>query len=191
VSRFILASASPRRSKLLIEAGFRPEVVSPATAELCTDYLTPRELTVFNAHRKALAVALLHPDAVVLGADTLVALGAKVFGKPASLGAAREILLELSGKSHEVITSVSLIHAARGRVVMESVHSTVTFKPLDDAAVERYFQLVYPLDKAGAYAAQVGSASIIEQVDGSFTNVVGLPMEIVTALLREFGIEPG
>ena len=191
MSRFILASGSPRRSKLLIEAGFHPEVVSPGTAELCTDYLTPRELTVFNALRKALAVALLHPDAVVLGADTLVALGTKVFGKPASFAAAKEILLELAGKSHEVITSVSLVHAAGSRVATESIHSTVTFKPLDGPAIDRYFQLVYPLDKAGAYAAQTGSTSIIERVDGSFTNVVGLPMEAVTALLREFGIEPG
>jgi nucleoside triphosphate pyrophosphatase len=191
VSRFILASGSPRRTQLLIEAGFHPEIVPPSTTELHTDYLTPRELTLFNAHRKALAVALLHPDAVVLGADTLVALGTKVFGKPAGFAEAREMLLELSGKSHEVITSVSVIHAARGLVVTESVHSTVTFKVLDDAAIERYFQLVHPLDKAGAYAAQIDSTSIIERVDGSFTNVVGLPMEMVTALLREFGIEPG
>lgn len=176
---------------MLVEAGFRPEVVVPATAELSTDYLTPRELTVFNALRKALAVALLHPDAVVLGADTLVALGTKVFGKPASFAAAKEILLELAGKSHEVITSVSLVHAAGGRAATESIHSTVTFKSFDGAAIDRYFQLVYPLDKAGAYAAQTGSTSIIERVDGSFTNVVGLPMEAVTALLPGFGIEPG
>jgi nucleoside triphosphate pyrophosphatase len=190
VSRFILASGSPRRTQLLIEAGFQPEVVLPSTTELHTDYLTPRELTLFNAHRKALAVALLHPDAVVLGADTLVALGTKVFGKPTDFADAREMLLELSGKSHDVITSVSVIHAALGLVVTESVHSTVTFKVLDDAAIERYFQLVHPLDKAGAYAAQIDSTSIIERVDGSFTNVVGLPMEMVTAILREFGIEP-
>lgn len=191
MSRFILASGSPRRTQLLTEAGFHPEVIPPTMTELRVDYLTPRELTQFNARRKASEVAFLHPDAVVLGGDTLVALGTKVFGKPSGLAEAREMLLELSGKSHQVITSVSVIHVARGLAVMESVHSTVSFKALDEVAVERYLQLVQPLDKAGAYAAQIDSSTVIERVDGSFSNVVGLPMETVTALLCQFGIEPG
>jgi septum formation protein len=190
VSRFILASGSPRRAQLLREAGYEMEIVAPETRELHTDYLTPRELTLFNAHRKALRVALLHPDATVLGADTLVALGTRVFNKPPDLAAARVMLAELAGKSHEVITSLSVIQAEQRRVANESVLTTVVFKPLTEQMIEDYISQINPLDKAGGYAAQAEGAWIIERMEGSFTNVVGLPMEMAGALLSEFGVRP-
>jgi septum formation protein len=191
VNRLILASGSPRRAQLLQEAGYRVEIVLPNVQELHTDYLTPRELTLFNAHRKALKIALLRPEAVVLGADTLVALGTKVFNKPADLAAARQMLSELADKSHEVITSVSVIKAEQRRVTNESVLSTVTFKPLSAEIIENYLSQINPLDKAGAYSVQADRSLIIARIEGSFSNVAGLPMEMVAALLSEFGVEPG
>jgi septum formation protein len=191
VSRLILASASPRRIKLLRDAKFEPEVVPAEVEELSCDFLTPTELTLFNAFQKAAAVAIRHPDAVVLGADTLVALESEVFGKPRDLIEARRMLKKLVGKTHDVITGISLIQVRAGRVITRAVHTAVKFRLLTDTEIEAYLQIAKPLDKAGAYAAQQSPDLIIEQIDGSFTNVVGLPMELVWPLLASAGIRPG
>jgi septum formation protein len=185
--RLILASSSPRRLQLLREAKFDPEVVPPEVLELCCDYLTPSELTRFNAGLKASAVAVLHPDAVVLAADTIVALRSEVFGKPRDLDDAGRMLRALVGKTHEVITGIALIKA-NGRITLRAVRSTVTFRSLSRTEIDAYLKIVNPLDKAGAYAAQDSASIIIERIDGSFTNVVGLPMELVGRLLRSVGI---
>jgi septum formation protein len=186
--RLILASSSPRRIQLLREAKFDPEVVCPEVLELCCDYLTPSELTRFNAGLKASAVAVLHPDAVVLAADTIVALGSEVFGKPRDLEDASRMLRTLVGKTHEVITGIALIEANVGPITLRAVRSTVTFRSLSRTEIDAYLKIVNPLDKAGAYAAQDSASIIIERIDGSFTNVVGLPMELVGRLLRSVGI---
>jgi septum formation protein len=185
-----LASASPRRIQLLKEAKFEPEVVPADVEELSCDFLTPTELTLFNAFQKAAAVAIRNPDAVVLGADTLVALGSEVFGKPRDFVDARRMLEKLVGKTHDVVTGISLIEPGVGRVVARAVHTTVKFRLLTAAEIEAYLDFADPLDKAGAYAAQKSPDLIIEQVNGSFTNVVGLPMEVVLPLLISVGIHP-
>jgi septum formation protein len=190
MSRLILASSSPRRIQLLREANFHPEVVSPEVTELCCDYLTPSELTRFNARLKAATVATLHPEAVVLGADTIVALGSEVFGKPRDLDDARRMLRQLVGKRHEVITGIAMIAVNARRIILRAVSSMVTFRSLSETEIERYMKIVNPLDKAGAYAAQDSANVIIERINGSFTNVVGLPMELVRPLLRSVGIHP-
>ena len=188
---FILASSSTRRADLLIEAGYRFTVVTSPVDELFVDFLTPRELTLFNARRKAFAVAPRHPEAVVLAADTIVALGAKKFGKPKDLAQARSFLEELSGATHSVFTGAAIVHYAQSRLCYEVAQTEVTFRRLTDAEIEDYLGRINPLDKAGAYAAQTDPGSIIESVDGSFTNVVGLPMEKITAALARFQVEPG
>jgi septum formation protein len=136
-------------------------------------------------------VAIRHPDAVVLGADTLVALGSEVFGKPRDLVEARQMLEKLVGKTHDVITGISLIHVEVGRVITRAVHTAVKFRLLTATEIEAYLKIAEPLDKAGAYAAQKSPDLIIEQINGSFTNVVGLPMELVLTLLTSAGIQPG
>ena len=191
MSRLILASGSRRRIQLLREAKFEPEVVPADVEELWCDFLTPTELTLFNAFQKAAAVAIRHPDAVVLGADTLVALGSEVFGKPRDLVEARRMLEKLVGKTHDVITGISLIQVRVGRVITRAVHTAVKFRPLTAREIEAYLKIAEPLDKAGAYAAQKSPDLIIDQIDGSFTNVVGLPMELVWPLLTSAGIHPG
>jgi septum formation protein len=188
MSRLILASGSPRRVQLLREAWFDPEVVHPDVAELSCDFLTPSELTRFNARLKAAAVAVQFPDSVVLGADTVVALGLEVFGKPQDLDDAHRMLHKLVGKTHEVITGVAMIETNIARLTLRAVSSTVTFRSLTTREIKDYLQTVNPLDKAGSYAAQNSANALIERINGSFTNVVGLPMELVGPLLRSAGI---
>ncbi|MEP6698461.1 MAG: Maf family protein [Verrucomicrobiota bacterium] len=185
---FVLASASPRRRQLLENAGYQFDVVTAATEEIFTAALTIRELTICNATRKALAIARAIPDAVILGADTLVGLDGIVIGKPADLVAAAKILRRLSGRVHEVCTAVFVCDFARGRT--ESLHeiSRVHFRTLTDQAIAGYFEKINPLDKAGAYAAQGHGFDIIERIDGSYSNVIGLPMEKTARALRAFGI---
>jgi septum formation protein len=190
MSRFILASSSPRRIQLLREAKFDPEVVRPEVEEVTCSFLTPSELVRFNARLKAAAVARRYPDAIVLGADTVVALGTEVFGKPRDLDDAGRMLRELVGKTHEVITGVALIEAPTGRTTLRAVSTTVTFRPLSRTQIDAYLKIVNPLDKAGAYAAQDSANAIIERMNGSFSNVVGLPMELVRPLLRAVGVRP-
>jgi septum formation protein len=186
--RFILASGSPRRRQLLGEAGYEFEVISPPVDEVAHGWLTIRELTIWNAARKAACVSEMAPDAVVLAADTLVASGGDVLGKPRDLEDAVRILRRLSGRAHEVWTAVRINHEARGR--SESFHemSRVHFRKLDDRAIRNYLGKIDPLDKAGAYAAQGHRTEIIEHIEGSYSNVVGLPMEETTRALRGFGV---
>ena len=152
--------------------------------------LTLRELTTFNAIRKAMAAARLRPKNVVLAADTLVAVDDRILGKPKDKGEAVAMLQQLSGRAHEVCTSVFICHLARARSASFHEISRVRFRQLSRDQIDNYFTRVNPLDKAGAYAAQGFGRDVIEKIDGSYTNVVGLPMEKTITALAEFGIEP-
>jgi septum formation protein len=175
---------------LLAAAGFEFETVSANVVEKFDPHLTLRELTVFNALRKGASAARLHPGSVVLAADTLVALEGEVIGKPRDLEHAAEILQRLSGRTHEVCSAVFISHLAAAKSICFHEISRVRFRQLSRKEIDNYFAKVNPLDKAGAYAAQGHSAEIIAQIDGSFTNVVGLPTEKTIRALQEFGIEP-
>jgi len=174
---------------LLSEAGFEFETVSPRVAEKFHLDLTLRELTTWNAIRKGVSVARAYPDKIVLAADTLVALEGKIIGKPADLNEAAQILRRLSGRTHDVCSAVFIYRFATGRSATFHDFSRVSFRRLSAATIENYLAKVDPLDKAGAYAAQ-GGAEIIAKIDGSYTNVVGLPMEKVVSTLAQFGIRP-
>lgn len=183
--KFILASASPRRRELLAKAGFQFEVQTADVVEDENPDGNPREAVAHNARIKALAVAEKNPDALVLGSDTTVAFGGKVFNKPANLDEAREMLKTLGGNTHTVYTGVCLIHKKSG-LCEENVYScNVTFKPLDDAIVDLYFKIVNPLDKAGAYGIQEGRELIIEAYDEPLSNIMGLPVELISGRIRE------
>jgi len=186
----LLASNSPRRRELLSEAGFEFEIFVAPVAESLEEHLTLRELTALNATRKALAAARIHPKRIVLAADTLVAIDNQVLGKPGDAGEAMAMIERLIGRDHEVCTSVFVCHLAGARSVSFSEISRVHFRNLNRSQIERYLSKVNPLDKAGAYAAQGFGSEIIERIDGSFTNVVGLPMEKTIPALGEFGIVP-
>ena len=184
----LLASNSPRRRELLSEAGFEFETLGPRVAESCETHLTLRELTALNASRKGFAAVRAHPKKIVLAADTLVAIDNQILGKPNNLTDAVAMLERLIGRTHQVCTSVFICHLARATSVSFSEISGVRFRKLTRTEIERYLAKVNPLDKAGAYAAQGFGSEIIEKIDGSFTNVVGLPMEATVSALAEFGI---
>jgi nucleoside triphosphate pyrophosphatase len=186
----VLASSSPRRSTLLSHAGFQFEIAPPRLAEKFDVAVTLRELTLWNAIRKGMSVAQTRPDAVVIAADTLVALENKIIGKPSDLEEAAQILERLSGRTHEVCSAVLIYHQTSGRSAVFHDISRVRFHRLNRAMIKRYVAKVNSLDKAGAYAAQGTGAEIIAKIDGSFTNVVGLPMEKTIAALAKFGIRP-
>lgn len=188
--RFVLASASPRRRQLLSEAGYEFEVVPPDVEEVAHDWLTIRELTICNATRKAEVASGFSQDAIVLAADTLVTIDGQVLGKPADFEDAVRILGRLSGRSHEVWTGVRIVRAADRKTRSFAEMSRVHFRELDEPAIRNYLRKIDPLDKAGAYAAQGHGAEIIKRIEGSFSNVVGLPMEKTARALRAFGIEP-
>jgi septum formation protein len=189
VTRFILASSSPRRIQLLRDLKFDPEIISPEVTELDCDFLTPSEMAMFNAYRKAVTVANRYPEAVVLAADTVVALGSEAFGKPKDYEDACRMLQSLVGKTHDVITGVALITPGRP-IVLKEAQSVVKFRPLANAEIDAYLNTIHPFDKAGGYAAQDSPDAIIEYVEGSFTNVVGLPMELVLPLLASARVHP-
>ena len=186
----ILASHSPRRRALLANAGLEFEVVASAAGESESPALSIRELTTLNATRKARAVSYARADAVVLAADTLVAIDGEVIGKPVDLDDAVGILRRLSGREHQVCSGVCICAAGRGLTNSFFVISHVQFRKLSDAQIRAYLAKIEPLDKAGAYAAQGHGSEIINRIRGSYTNVVGLPIEETLARLRAFGIRP-
>ena len=144
----------------------------------------------FNATRKALATARVQPKNIVLAADTLVAIDDHVLGKPKDKNEAVAMLQRLSGRAHEVCTSVFICHLTESKSTSFHEISRVRFRRLSRDEIDNYLARVNPLDKAGAYAAQGFGSEIIEKIDGSFTNVVGLPMEKTIAALAEFGVAP-
>lgn len=184
--QLVLASQSPRRVHLMREAGYKFDILVPEVEEAHDGSLSPEDLTVENARRKAVAGALLHPDALVIGADTLVYLDSEPLGKPENLDEALAMLRRLSGRSHEVCTGVYLAWDGGRQGRGFHVVSQVVFKALDDELIRVYHSLVNPLDKAGAYGIQEHGNMIIAGHQGSWTNVMGLPMERLTKELEKF-----
>jgi len=183
----VLASASPRRVHLLRQAGFEFVILPARIREVQPEHLTPHEIAQINAYRKSRAVAKQHPDAIVLGADTLVCLGRQILGKPASLAEAHQMLAKLQGRTHEVVTGVCLIHLRQHRQKVFVVSTAVTFRRLHLDQIRRYLAKVNPLDKAGGYAIQEDGDEIVKNIHGSYSNVVGLPIERLQEELRQWG----
>jgi septum formation protein len=186
VPPLILASASPRRAELLRQLMFDFKVVPSIGPEVHHDNLTAREMAQVNAYRKARAVAKKHPDSLVLGADTLVFIETSVFGKPRSLEEAYEMLERLQGRTHQVVTAICLLHLRTHQQRIFTDTTAVTFRPLDAVAIRRYLAKVNPLDKAGAYAIQEQGDQVVERIFGSYTNVVGLPIERLRSELQSW-----
>ena len=175
----ILASASPRRVDLLRQLVTTFAVVPSDAAEIHDEQLTAWEMAQVNAYRKARLVAQQFPDAWVIGADTLVSLDreSKLYGKPKNLADAARMLGELQGKTHAVITGVCLIHLRSHRHRVFADWTDVKFHSLTPKQIREYLALMNPLDKAGAYAIQDHGERIVAGISGSYTNVVGLPVE--------------
>ncbi len=173
----ILASASPRRAELLRELGVEFTVLPSAAPEVAPEHLSPAETAQINAYRKARAVAKRFPDRLVLGADTVVGLGTEQFAKPADMADAERMLARLQGRTHQVVTGVCLIQLRRHRQRLFAVSTAVTFRRLHLGQIRRYLAAIHPFDKAGSYAIQEEGDQIVKGISGSFSNVVGLPVE--------------
>ncbi len=186
--RLILASASPRRRELLQQTLLRFRVIPSRTEETRRREETPQTYVARIAADKARAVAERQPGFWVLAADTIVTLAGRVFGKPADLDNARQILTTLSGHPHQVLTAFVLLDTAGKTTAAEVVTSQVTFKELSASEVTAYLATGEPFDKAGAYAFQGKGRDLIAQVSGSHSNIIGLPMDEVTTALRAVGL---
>ena len=183
----ILASASPRRKELLARLGVAFTVVHSDVSELEPEHLSPAETAQINAYRKARAAAKRFPDQLVLAADTVVGLGAELFGKPRDAADAERMLARLQGRTHQVVTGVCLVHLRAHRQRLFAVSTAVTFRELHVGQIRRYLANISPLDKAGGYAIQEEGDEIVKHIHGSFTNVVGLPVERLAEELTAWG----
>jgi septum formation protein len=181
--RLILASASPRRRELLAQLGIPFEVVVADVTEHEEPTTDPRVMVAHNAALKADWVAARNPDALVLGADTTVFLDGMAINKPRDLAESRSMLRRLAGREHTVYTGVAVRRAATGLRIDEGVSSQVAFKAFGDAVIEEYLRLVNTLDKAGGYSIQEQTDLIIAGYRGSFSNIMGLPMEATKQIL--------
>jgi septum formation protein len=189
-ARLILASASPRRNSLLREAGYSFDVIpGDVDEENVPPGMLPSELALHLATLKARAVATQQPDCVVLAADTVVAFGDMILGKPRHADHARQMLRLLSGTTHVVITGVCVMHLERNISTSMRVMSAVHMRAMTDAEIERYVASNQWQGKAGGYGIQ-DDDPFVTRMAGCHTNIVGLPMTTTRRMLAEAGIEP-
>lgn len=186
-TRLILASQSPRRRDLLEEAGVPFDVVPADIEEVIDPGLSPADNVTALAAAKARRVAEDRPGRFVLGADTIVVLDNDILGKPHDREDARAMLSRLAGNTHHVITGFAIV-TPEGRLHTEAVTSSVTMKPVTAATIETYLDTAEPMDKAGAYAIQGQGNALIAGYEGSYHNIIGLPVEEVVAQLRGAGL---
>ena len=173
----ILASASPRRSQVLASMDIAFEVVPSHVEELIDGYDFIPDLCEANARIKAEPIADIHPECLVIAADTMVYLEDTLYGKPTDIDDAHRMLTRLQGRTHQVTTGVSLIYHNEEISKSFSVITNVTFLSLDAGQISEYLAKIDPLDKAGGYAIQEHKQMIAKRVSGSVSNVVGLPVE--------------
>jgi septum formation protein len=183
--RLILASASPRRRELLKNAGLDFEVRPSAVVERAAAGELPEEFARRAAREKALDVAAAAPaGTLVLGADTVVAIGNEILGKPAGAADAARTLQKLSGATHRVITGVCLVRAPANIEAEEHETTRVTFRRLDEKEIAEYLDTSEPFDKAGAYGIQGFASRFVTRIEGCYFNVVGLPVARVVGSLK-------
>jgi septum formation protein len=187
--KVILASASESRKEILAKTGLKFTVEPSDYEEDMTVDLEPMELAKFLAEGKAKDVAQRHKDAVVIGADTFVVFKGELLGKPHTPDRAREMLKLLSGTTHIIITGFVIIDSENGRMESEAVETKVRFKKLSDEEIEAYVHTKEPLKMAGAYGIGGRGCVLVEEIEGDFYNVVGLPLCALAEKLKAFGVK--
>jgi len=181
----ILASQSPRRIELLKTVIENFRVVPSKIDEVCDINLSPEENAILLGRKKATWVAKEHPHNLVIGADTMVVLENKIIGKPTDAENARQILRQLSGQEHKVITGVAVVHS---KIFSAVSISRVRIKTLTSNEINSYVKSEEPMDKAGAYAIQGKGSFLVESYDGPYSNIVGLPINLLKNLLQKLNL---
>ena len=181
----ILASASPRRKEILQNTKLKFEIQKSDIEEVILENESPEDMVVRLAYEKAYDVAQKNKDKLVIGADTIVALDNEVLGKPKDKEEAYQMIKKLSNKTHKVITGISLINISHGMVVNDYVVSLVTFKDLSEDSIKDYINTNESLDKAGAYGIQGYGALLVDNIQGDYFNIVGLPISKLSDLLKD------
>jgi septum formation protein len=184
----VLASGSPRRRELLEAAGLRCVIDPPNVEEDMGNSMSPRELVKKLALKKAAAVALRHKNAIIIGADTVVAIGRKKWSKPENLRQAAMMLHALNGKTHDVWTAFCIIDTASGKRVVRADKASVTFRKLSRRAIAAYLKTGEPLDAAGGYKIQETGNILISDIRGDYNTIIGLPLALLFSELRRFGV---
>ncbi len=183
----VLASASPRRFELLKQIGIDPIVKPSSFEEASGASKDAQEIVRKNALGKCLDIAKnINTELPVIGADTIVVIGGAILGKPKNEADAKEMLKNLSGKAHQVMTGVAVSY--QGKIVSEVCITDVIFRELSSEEISSYVATGEPLDKAGAYGIQGKGAILVEKIDGDYNNVVGLPLTTVYSILKQFGV---
>ena len=183
--QLILASQSPRRRYLLEQAGLSFSVIPSTIDEDSIELTDPAEYVKTLAKAKTMDVAEKYPDRWVIGADTIVTIDQAILGKPSSPAEAKDMLIQLSGQSHFVFTGFAIGCKEKSAMVCDAIQTTVQFKDLSEAEIDWYIQTGEPFDKAGAYAIQGMGTFLVRRINGSYTNVVGLPVcEVIETLIK-------
>ena len=186
--KIILASASPRRKELLRSIGLKFRIVPSKVEEKPNPRLKPKAQVQFLSLQKAEAIVSKVANAIVIAADTMVVFGEELLGKPRNLEEAKRMLKKLQGKMHTVVTGFTIIDTESGRKVSKSVAVKVFVKKLSNKEIEKYVRRENVLDKAGAYAVQGIGAVIVDKIEGDYSTVVGLPLNLLAKELQKFGV---
>ena len=186
--RLILASTSPRRREILSLLGLPFDAIAPEFDETVSAHLSIEDEVVDFAVGKARSVAIHHPDAIVIGSDTMIFLDGAKIGKPLDLADAKRILRLLSGRTHLIYTSVAIIDGG-GDGLQMTAKVSVNMRPYDDNAINRYLACDESMDKAGAYSIQGRGSKLIAAIDGDFLAAVGMPLRPIAAYLRRRNVE--
>ena len=181
----VLASTSPRRYQILALLGLPFLMVPPASREVLSGARPPAQEALHQARQKAASLVSRFPDAVILGSDTLINLDGRLIGKPSSLDDARAILQRLRGRTHDVVTAVSILDQSKNVDAVETAR--VTIRDFTDTELDAYLATGDPLDKAGAYAIQGAGRDLVASLDGDYLAVVGLPLMAVAQGLAKLG----
>ena len=184
--RLILASGSPRRRELLAGMGYAFEICTPDVDEHVPGKASDIVRTL--AVRKAHAARPMYDSGIIIASDTLVSIEGIPLGKPRDALDAKWMLLALSGREHDVFTGVCILDAASGRESVRTERTGVCFRALSEREIDDYIATGEPMDKAGAYAIQGGAGRFVQNLNGSFENVMGFPVEAVREMLKEFGL---
>ena len=187
MQKIILASKSPRRKQILEQVGLDFEIEVSDFDETQIKFKTPQEMVEKLSLEKAKIIAQGNPDAIIIGADTTVIFRKEIIGKPKSKEDAFRILSLLSGNTHEIVTGFTVIKGSKS--ITKHITSKVKFKKLSEAEINAYVETGEPMDKAGGYGIQEKGGLFMENIEGDYFNVVGLPIFAVAEALKEFGVE--